>query len=238
VVHSTDHSTLHMMIDKHPVPFILRVKPPASNSTEVEQTIGDALDEQGRKYLEGALHGIEALLTKMLEKDLGHLMGGIAAGALNGLADRLVKNLEDRELTEGSVPLCWPTDLIYCKMADLLFYRPHNSSLLWDCDYGFLPRDAKQAAEQACKDLKRPALDDTARTRLQGIRARFQGALKQVNSKYYDESGLPKLYGSATTPDTGCVLNSYGFPKLLPGTKDTDVKATRTECCFGAGIQY
>jgi len=243
VVHSTDHSTLHMMIDKHPVPFILRVKPPANNATEVEQTIGDALDEQGRKYLEGALHGVEALLKKMLEKDLGNLVGGIAADALNGLAGKLVRNLEQRELTEGSVPLCWPTDLIYCKMADLLFYRPHNSSLLWDCDYGFLPRDKKQAAaeaelEQVCKNLQRPTLDDSARNRLQEIRARFQGALQQVNFKYYDESGVPKLYGSATTPDTGCVLNSYGFPKLLPGTKDTDVKASRMECCFGAGIQY
>ena len=33
--------------------------------------------------------------------------------------------------------LCWPTDLIYARMADLLFYRPHNVSLLIDCDYEF-----------------------------------------------------------------------------------------------------
>jgi hypothetical protein len=34
-------------------------------------------------------------------------------------------------------PLCWPADLIYARMADLLFYRPHNASLLIACDYAF-----------------------------------------------------------------------------------------------------
>ncbi len=258
IVHSSDHSTLHMMIDNHPVPFILRVKPPTSETAKVEQTIGQAIGPNGIKYLTGAVHGIDTLLEKLLNdklSDLPELVRPIvtkwADGLLNHLADSLLEDLESRVLTEGSVPLCWPTDLIYCKMADLLFYRPHNSSLLFDCDYGFLPidtNDKKKRAEQLefeqlCKQLGRPIPSDAEREEMKGICRRFQDALLQTSLKYYDASGKPVNCEPGTANDLPCVLNKYGFPKVLPGSGDVskddpDGKAARRECCFSAGVQY
>ena len=247
IVHSTDHCTLHMMIDKHPVPFILRVRPPRGNAETVDETIGQAIGPKGLQYLGGALHGLEGLLKKaLLGKHpgvLGGLLGSLGVDAVEGIAKKLVASLEDMELTEGSVPLCWPTDLIYCKMADLLFYRPHSTSLLWDCEYAFLQTDAQKgpaqvALEQEWRAAGRPVLGDAARQALQTIRTRYQDALSRVSAKYYDERGEPVLYDSASASDIPCVLNRYGFPKLKPGTDDKDVDGTRMECCFSAGIQY
>lgn len=248
VVHSTDHSTLHMMIDKSPVPFILRVRPPRSKDDEVKETIAEALGEAGMKYLGGALHGLEGLLKKALA---GHHGGGKISKfvekwegkAIDGLGGALIEHLEKTELTEGSVPLCWPTDLIYAKMADLMFYRPHSSSLLFDCAYEFLVRPEDKSSEQieieaTWKSAGRPVIGEETQRALAGIREQFQKSLLAVSAKYYDEKGAPVRYGSATAPDIPCVLNRYGFPKVIPGSEDTDVDGTRMECCFTAGIQY
>jgi len=142
----------------------------------------------------------------------------------------------------GSVPLCWPTDLVYCKMADLLFYRPHNSSLFYDCSYDFLPGESQKPANhellQAWQALGRPVLDAQQRSALQVAREAFQAALRAVNAGYYDAVGNPVGSEPETADDIPCVMNRYGFPKLVPGTGDKDVDGTRMECCFGAGIQY
>jgi len=50
--------------------------------------------------------------------------------------DGIMKSIAE-SLQNGLTPLCLPTDLIYARMADLLFYQPHNASLLIDCDYKF-----------------------------------------------------------------------------------------------------
>jgi hypothetical protein len=268
IVHSADHSCLHMMIDRYPVPFILRVKPPASRSTEVRETIGDALGPTGTKYLAGAIHGLEGLLQKPLEdllpklrddlvRDLREkhpLLGSLVqkleeylhadswqlpAGFIDGLVDRLVTTLEQHELRPGGLPLCWPTDLVYCKMADLLFYRPHNTSLLWDCDYPFLqPPDAALEQQWRQEGLARPLLDAAARTRLAAVVDEFRTALDQVHLRWYDASGKPRAGEPVAARDIPCVLNQYGFPKLRPGSDDQDVQGTRMQACFGAGIQY
>jgi hypothetical protein len=52
------------------------------------------------------------------------------------LPDSVMKSVADF-FHNGLAPLCLPTDLIYARMADLLFYQPHNASLLIDCDYKF-----------------------------------------------------------------------------------------------------
>ena len=248
VVHSADHSTLHMMIDRYPVPFILRVRPPATNSVEVHETVKDVIGETNLKYVTGVIGGLEGMLTKVLERKLGEFAGGASAAVVKGVIDALARDIGDHELVEGSVPLCWPTDLVYCKMADLLFYRPHNSSLLWDCDYPFFLK--KTAAEIALEEawqaegLKRPVLSDAKRAQLADIVAKFRDDLRAANGKYYDNTtGEPKLYGSAQAPDTGGLLNGYGFPKLLPGTVDLTPddpkgKTAAMECCLAAGIQY
>lgn len=244
VVHSSDHCTLHTMVDKYPVPFILRVRPPQSNDAEVEETVGEALGEKGVKYLKGALGGLEHLLDHVLQ-DVP--FGGTIAKALDSVADKLEEHIINMELREGSVPLCWPTDLTFAKMADLLFYRPHSTTLLYDCDYEFLIPENDLSKEQketqeAWKADGRPLLTATQRGQLAQARAQFQQHLSQINSKYYDAQGKPVLYKEENPDyhptDIPCVLNTYGFPKLIPGSEDTKAEETRVECCFTAGIQY
>jgi hypothetical protein len=234
VVHSADHSTLHTMIDRYPVPFILRVPPPKSNDVTVELTIEQAIGEKGVEYLKGALRMLEKVTVPpayqpIVERVLGPLLGLIG----------------ELKLTEGSVPLCWPTDLVYTKMADLLFYRPHNTTLLYDCAYEFLARSPEQKSEEGAaarerewREAGRPVVDDATRGTLSEVRRVFQEQLREVNERYYDQNGEPVQYGSYKASDTACVLNGYGFPKLIPGKKDTDVAGARTECCLSAGVQY
>ena len=124
-------------------------------------------------------------------------------------------------------------------MADLLFYRPHNTSLLWDCDYPFLqPPDAALEQQWRQEGLARPLLDAAARTRLAAVVDEFRTALDQVHLRWYDASGKPRAGEPVAARDIPCVLNQYGFPKLRPGSDDQDVQGTRMQACFGAGIQY
>jgi hypothetical protein len=238
IVHTSDHSVLHMMIDTDPVPFIIRVRPPASNDTVVEETIAEALGEKGVKYLTGAVKGIEDIIQRLLKKE-----GGAVGFIIDKLGDKLISEIEEAKLTEGSVPLCWPTDLIYTKMADLLFYRPHSTTLIYDCEYEFLipedqlPPKMKELRAEWVK-AGRPVLTEAQQLELQGLRDEFQGSLMKVNAKYYNKKGEPVLYGSHKEKDIPAVMNKYGFPKLIPGTDDKDVAETRMECCLTAGIQY
>jgi len=234
IVHSSDHSTLHMMIDRYPVPFILRVPPPKSNDVKVEMTIEQAVGEKGIGYLKGALTMLEKVAIPTAYQPFVDRLLQPLLGMIGGL-----------ELTEGSVPLCWPTDLIYTKMADLLFYRPHNTSLLFDCPYAFLVANPAEKADEAERSLEkewrdggRPVIEQATRMRLTALRQTFQEELLAINARYYDANGEPVLYGRSTQADIPCVLNGYGFPKLIPGELDKDVAGTRRECCFAAGVQY
>ncbi len=253
VVHSADHSQLHMMIDKYPVPFILRVKPPSSNSVEVEETVADALGEKGVKYLVGAMGQLEGVLGKLVLKKLESVVGTTLFPLIEPKLKELVEELGEKgehllgdiPLKEGTVPLCWPTDFIYCKMADLLFYRPHNTTLLYDCDYQFLqtPDKDDEKLEAEWRAMDRPVLTEQQKATLKGIHADFQQGLDAVNAKYYDEKGAPVLYPE-TNPDfkpsdIPCPMDLYGLPKLKPGSDDmAKENAVRQECCLGASIQY
>jgi hypothetical protein len=247
IVHSSDHATLHMMIDKHPVPFILRVNPPASNSAAGAVSVQDHVDantrDQHQQYVGGAIRGLESLIQKTLEQKFGHLLGDLASKGLDTIANDIVNAFDSHLVEHGSVPLCWPTDLVYCKMADLLFYRPHNTSLLYDCGYDFLLDESQMSGAardlyEGWKKLGRPVVDGAQRGRLLDARKAFQASLAQVNALYYDATGKPVDGEPTKADDIACVMNRYGFPKLVPGTQDTDVDGTRMECCFGAGIQY
>jgi hypothetical protein len=265
IVHSSDHATLHMMIDKHPVPFILRINPPADNSVtgvaNVQDHVGDDADQQALKdkhkdYVRGPIQNLEGLIRQGLVAEIAKIGGPLGTIAnklglgdgINSVVDGVIKHMVDsfdsHLVQHGSVPLCWPTDLVYCKMADLLFYRPHNSSLLYDCSYEFLQDEAQMTpAERALyeswrKELGRPVVSDAQRQALVAARQAFQGALSAVNARYYKADGTPTWGEPEQADDIPCVMNRYGFPKLLPGTADKDVAGTRMECCFGAGIQY
>jgi len=60
---------------------------------------------------------------------------------------------------QGAEFLCWPNDIFSGRLADLLFYLPHNSSLLIDCNYDFNPNhpDLKNAISEFQKDLRATA---------------------------------------------------------------------------------
>ena len=226
IVHSSDHSSLHVMIDTKPVPFILRVRPPESNATKVEVTIAQALGEKGYAYLHGFLKNVEKMLFP-------------TDGWERNAFDRVLSGLGQLQVTEGSVPLCWPSDLVSTKMTDLMFYRPHGSSLLYDCAYAFLKEPAPPPAAEQPAWRQGAYVGDAQRSELAALRRKFQEELRLVNSRYYAPSGKPVQYGEVKVDDLPCVLNQYGFPKLIPGEDDKkDDAAVRMQCCFSAGIQY
>ena len=167
VVHSADHATLHMMIDKHPVPFILRIKPPAD-----QQRYGHHDHRRSRRPARQGLRGRRDPRPRdAAAEDARGKFGTCSAGSpgkgLDTLADDLVDSFDSHQIVHGSVPLCWPTDLVYCKMADLLFYRPHNSSLLYDC--GYASSSTKHRSRRTAlrkpgrRKASRPVLDDAER---------------------------------------------------------------------------
>jgi hypothetical protein len=226
------------MMDDSPVPFVLRIPPPASTTAKVEEKLSEALGETGFNYLKEGVHQMFKLLDKSVS---------LPDFISNFIEKELEKHLDDMELKEGTIPLCWPTDLVYAKMADLLFYRPHNCSLLYDCEYEFLipedkKSDARRKLEQSWKELDRPMLSTIQKESLAAARMKFQATLDEVNLKYYREDGTPIVKSPFHDDDTAAQLNKWGFPKLRPGTAEIDdpkkEAAIRMQACIGAGVQY
>jgi hypothetical protein len=239
VVHSSDHTTLHLMMDTKPVPFVLRVPPPTKRDAVVEETLESALGPTVAKYLTA---GIGEILKAWESQGLKEKLEGMAV-------EKLLEDIGQIKLSHRQIPLCWPTDLMYARMADLLFYRPHNTTLLYDCEYAF-ERDASTDEEKALQALwiaaGRPVLTDAQKTRLRGLRRSLQAALDAVNGLYYKPDGTPvdpatgqSNYHSDTDPAMEH-LNRFGFPKLRPGTAETGDTGVmlRREACIGAGVQY
>jgi hypothetical protein len=133
VIHSADHTTLHAMVDEVPVPFVLRVPPPRSASATLP--------------ISARLKAFAAPVKLAAESVVRKVLGDGAEQALEG-----IENHVGSALAEHMTMLCWPTDLIYARMADLLFYRPHNASLLIDCDYAF--KDSPGPLSQAVTKFK------------------------------------------------------------------------------------
>lgn len=239
VVHSSDHTTLHLMMDTQPVPFVLRVPPPTSRTATVEETVESALGPTVSGYLKSGI----AEVLKAWERE------GLKEKLEGAVVEKLLEDIGQIKLSHKEIPLCWPTDLMYARMADLLFYRPHNTTLLYDCEYAF-ERDAQTDEEKALQALwiaaGRPVLTTDQKQRLRGLRKTFQAMLDAVNQQYYNADGTPVL-PQAGNPnyhsDTDAAmqhLNRFGFPKLRPGTGEAgDTGAMlRREACIGAGVQY
>jgi hypothetical protein len=240
VVHSSDHTTLHLMMDCKPVPFVLRVPPPTQRDAVIEETIESALGPNVAKYL-GA--GLAEVLKAWEREGLKEKLEGWAV-------EKLLSDIGKIKLSHKEIPLCWPTDLMYARLADLLFYRPHNTTLLYDCEYAFERTqltEEEQALEKLWLAAGRPVLTTEQKQRLQTLRRTLQEALDAVNDKYYAPDGTPR------DPQTGnpdyhddtdaamAHLNRYGFPKLRPGTAeqaDGVGEMLRREACIGAGVQY
>jgi hypothetical protein len=237
VVHSSDHTTLHKMMNEKPVPFVIRVMPPLDRDDPGKADLAAALGTDGREHLADLFHGF---IDKVEQQGLTTALVG---HAVEGLAD-LIGGLKARG---GTIPLCHPTDLMYARMADLLFYRPHNTTLLYDCPYAF-EQDPDPQDEKAWQEWRRPFPGSGQREILRGARAAFQRALDTVNQRYYHPDGTPvepppaNSNEHADTDDAMLRLNFFAFPKLRPGTAEEqseDVRQMlRREACLGAGVQY
>jgi len=237
VVHSSDHTTLHKMMNEQPVPFVIRMMPPLDVDDPGKADVAGALGTDGKEHLADLLHGF----IDKVEKD--GLSTALVGHAVEGLAD-LIGGLKARG---GTIPLCHPTDLMYARMADLLFYRPHNTTLLYDCPYAF-ERDPDPADEKSWTEWGRPFPDARRRDALRAARKAFQDALDGVNARYYHPDGTPvepAPPGSdehADTDDAMLRLNFFAFPKLRPGSveaaDDRVNEMLRREACLGAGVQY
>lgn len=200
IVHTSDHATLHKMMSDSPVPFVLRTAPPEQPDVPVATEV---VPKSVRTLLNH--------LSESLEDE-----GGVVArfGAW------LEQKTGDVTHSEKLIPLGTPGDLTYAKMADLLFYLPHNTTLFYDCDYAFSSDDSNLVIEGQHRPLlgrsKQVALDQAIRD--------FQSNLEIADQRHQD------------------AIAQFGFPKLRPDpslSKDSaEYKRQAQQECIGAGIQY
>jgi hypothetical protein len=210
VVHSCDHATLHAMMhdDSKPVPFVLRVFPPWEPG-HAEARLKDVLGGAGRRLLHDVLL---ALWDKIP-----------IAKEFPGIEKSLEDALEDLPLPPELTPLAWPTDVLYAQMTDLLFYLPHNASLLWDCRYAFESTDPPKP------DWKgRPLLDEKQKLALRAAHEQFQSDLLAVDAHYFPP-------GNPNPVATALGLPRLDAPRDWPEEKQKEYRVQR---CIGAGIQY
>jgi hypothetical protein len=167
VVHSGDHATLHKMVNEKPVPFILRVPPPRAPDAKLPIA----------ERTQAIIAEIEQTIENGLRKAIGATLEELVAKAIDSVGSAVAERL---------TMLCWPTDLIYARMADLLFYRPHNVTLLIDCDYDFPQPSGKKTG---------PLWDAVAQ---------FQADLRTVAAEqapFAKQYGFPLLEPPPDAPD-------------------------------------
>ncbi|HYC00225.1 MAG TPA: hypothetical protein VEC57_13905 [Candidatus Limnocylindrales bacterium] len=195
VVHSADHAALHAMMEKHPVPFVLRVKPPEH---------GDQLRE--REQEEGLADACARLL-RFVDRFDGS--SGVAQAISAVLADDLTERLfPDR--------LCDIDDLTAARYADLLFYLPHNSSLLIDCAYRFnVQGDPRQRHVKKFQAALRSVSADPE----------IGGIVRDLDLPLLEDPAMPM--GESRTTWTG--------PFVKDPKKRTLVERSQ---CIAASIQY
>jgi hypothetical protein len=103
--------------------------------------------------------------------------------------------------------LCYPTDLMSAGMTDLLFYLPHNCSLLIDCDYQFTQDGQKQLTDEINSvarewedaashqyDLNAPRLDPVAERffkKIDGLQRQLLEPPQPLKLKYGLEPPVP-----------------------------------------------
>ena len=110
---------------------------------------------------------------------------------------------------------------LYSHMTDLLFYLPHNTSLLYDCPYAFDPPGPAPYPY-------RPTLDPGQVQAVKAAHDDFQKALDKWHDTYFalgflDQMGIPNLHQPGD-------LNAKD--------KEQDKANFRAYRCIAAGIQY
>jgi len=226
VVNSFDHGALHTMMNDaktpRPMPFVMRFPP--GDATE---TVADLLAALGKHEPEAnALQPLSALLgpplqflVKAVQKN--HPTLGLPS------ADQLESTLASTKIPAVFLPLASPADVLFAKMADLLFIAPHNSSLLYDCTYAFrvgpdpfpdrfqLTDGQREALNDACAGFQRDLLAFDAPV-----------GVPQPQWDVRARNGVPYAQPPANPPDP-----------TKPWT-DADRQAFRVRRCIAAGIQY
>jgi hypothetical protein len=235
VIHSADHGVLHKMMNDEPVPFVLRVAPPKTKDESLPTEKLDDLIADLENKLE---------LTDQQKKELGKYVKGLEA--LLGLAGGPAK------LTV----LCWPSDLLYARMCDMLFYRPHNASLLIDCKYPFTKEAQQALSEEIARGTKATTELEEHKDWQYWLTQRQQQALQAEVDE--GEEAKRQLLDPKTVEALGKAIKEfqaglravnakyskeqekYGFPIVEPraGLSEPERIKAKFERCIATGIQY
>jgi len=224
IAHSFDHGTLHaLMTDPtKPMPFVIRV-PLDGTFPTVETALQDDTRSDGGAFLKTLVMTVLAKVDPLLVKYVDQLppdLKNLLQLPLGQQADLVMLYLAGLRLDADTLPLCSPADVLYSQMTDLLFYLPHNSSLLYDCKYAF---DQPSAALYG-----RPALNADQLKAIAEARDFLQKGLAMFEKNVFalgfpEKMGMPHLM----QPDD---LNAPG--------KEQQRADFRTYHCVAAGIQY
>ncbi len=216
VVHSFDHGALHTLMNDptKPMPFVMRV-PYDDKFDTVGNTLGSA---------KPLFEKMVAILFDVAS-DLLPLAAKIAGPQLTATT------IEGANLTASTTPLCGPADVLYAQLTDLLFYRPHNSSLLYDCHYAF----DKPAPGSPIPPNPFPApLTSAQIDAIDAARTAFKTALYDLSKTMQPPpSAGPSVAGRLGLPRAIPLTPSDGGP-----SNQADVDDVRVHACIAAGIQY
>ncbi len=236
VIHSADHGVLHKMMNDKPVPFVLRVPPP---KTKDEPLPTENLD-QLIAYLEDKLELTDQQRKEIKEYERQNFL--IMAGLKAFFGEATV--------------LCWPSDLLYARMCDMLFYRPHNASLLIDCKYPFTKEAQQVLAQEIARGTKAGTELEEHKDWQYWLTQRQQQTLQaevdqgeEAKRQLLDPKTVEALdkaikefqAGLRTVNDNySKEIDKFGFPLLEPaaGLSEQERIRTRFERCMAAGIQY
>jgi hypothetical protein len=165
------------------------------------------------------------------------------------------------------VPLAYPNDLMAGRMTDMLFYLPHNSSLLIECDYQFTVDGQKRLTDEIARavkereyaaehqyELKSPRLDTALEQRLQDRIDALERQLLEpppprvphfkpgVGKRLQDAINEFKGNLRKVSPSYQNEIKTLGFPLLEPASPviepNAEVEDLMRTRCIGAGIQY
>jgi hypothetical protein len=205
IVHTADHTLLHQLFEKRvPMPYVLRVPPPQPSPKPVPETslYYTLLPEYQQKW-----------------EKVPRLLGNLSWWKrllFDGVFAAFDVELKEKKPVHGNVPLCWPSDTGYARMADQLFYLPHNTTTLHNTAYQWIDDRYLKATWPA----GRPLIDEATASELNSRVADFKSGLEAIDAQFASKS------------------ERWNLPLLkLPRLKGSPSISETTEC-LGAGIQY
>jgi hypothetical protein len=226
-VHSLDHGALHTLMNDptKPMPFVMRV-PFDGGDMKMSDALA-ALGPHGDALKDKTLLPLSALLVQPLK----FLTKAIAAKyplLPTQSPDDLLARFQNLTIPSTMVPLASPADVLFGKMADLLFFQPHNSTLLYDCDYAFLGPDLFPERYQFAQ----------ATQNLHQFRDGFQQELDAFEAGTWPDNAPAEEKALRAKLGIPHVRPPADKPSGFATWTDADKRAYGVGNCIAAGIQY